>query len=137
VAGEFLDITEGHAGDASGFHRRGEVFDVVFGEELGELRLERRDGAEVFEVGEFERVDVPVVVFGEDEEVDEPDGAGFDKGQELVGYFAVEGALTGGELDDDKSTGPSSSSVASVMVRPFVAVVDGVVSCPAGTRRWS
>src|SRR4051812_31390639 len=47
------------AGDASGVHGGCEVLDVFFGEQLGELGLERPEWSEVLEVGELEGVDGP------------------------------------------------------------------------------
>jgi hypothetical protein len=106
---------------APGFHRGGEVRYIVLGEELSELSFKPFERPEIVEVGQLDRVEVPVVVLDEDEQVDEPDSSGVDEREELVGHVAVEGALPGGNSTMTKSTGPSSSTDASVMVvRPFV-----------------
>ncbi len=55
-------------------HHRGEMCDVVTGQQLGELRLERDQFAELADVGELRRIDAAVVVFGEDQRIDHTDG---------------------------------------------------------------
>ena len=51
-----------HAGDATRLHGRGEVGDVVGGEDLGDLRLEGPQLVDRFEVVDLEGLDGAVVV---------------------------------------------------------------------------
>ncbi len=50
--------------------------EVVGGEDLGDLGLERTEFVEFFEVVDLESLDVPVVVLDDDEEVEDPDDPG-------------------------------------------------------------
>src|SRR3954469_17564544 len=93
-------LVDQDAGDAARVHRGGEVLDVLLGQQLGELRLEDLQRAEVVELGELHRLDVPVLVLHEDEDVDDPDRPGVDELEQLVRHRAGEVRTVGRELDD-------------------------------------
>jgi hypothetical protein len=91
-----------HAGDASGFHRRGEMDNVLLSEELGELGLERLERPEIIQVRDLDGVDRAVLVLLEDQDIDEPDRARLDECHEFIGRLSGEVAFARGELDDDE-----------------------------------
>src|SRR4051812_16728483 len=93
-------LVDQDAGDAARVHRGGEVLDVLFGEQLGQLRLEDLQWTELVEVGELHRLDVSVVVLDEHEDVDDPDRSGVDELDQLLGHGAGEVRALGRELDD-------------------------------------
>src|SRR3954451_9699753 len=64
-------LVDQDARDAAGLHRGGEVVDVLLGQQLGELGLEDLQRAELVQIGQLHRIDVPVRVLGEDEDVDD------------------------------------------------------------------
>jgi hypothetical protein len=65
------------------------------------------------------RVDRPVFVLDEDDQVDDADGALVDQSDQLVGHFADEVGCSGRKLDNHVVHGPRSSSDSSVMTAPF------------------
>jgi|SRR5215207_4537938 len=62
--------------------------------------------AELADVGELRRVDVAVLVLGEDQYVDHADRSGVDQREQLCGHFAGEVARSRRELDDEVVDGP-------------------------------
>ncbi len=99
--------------------------DVVLREELGEFGLEGLERAKVVEVGQFDGVDVAVVVLGQDEQVDQADRACLDQRDEFVCHLAGEITLTGGELDDDVVDGSEFVERVSVHVVSILQVGAG------------
>src|SRR6476469_3399609 len=68
-------LPDEHSGRTSRLHRGGQVDDVVCCEQLRELGLERFEFAELLDIGQFHRVDGPIVVLGENQDVDQADRA--------------------------------------------------------------
>ena len=77
-----------------------EVHDIILGQDLRDLGLERPELVDLVEVVDLEGLDRAVVVLVQDQQVEHPDLASLDQGGELLGHPAVEVALAGRELDD-------------------------------------
>ena len=58
--------------------------DVVLGQQLGQLGLERLQLSELGDVGELHRVDRTVLVLGQDQDVDHADRARVDEREQLL-----------------------------------------------------
>src|SRR3954447_13708367 len=83
-------LVDQYARDAAGVHGGGEVGDVLLGQELGELGLKDLQRAEFVQVGDFHRLDFAVLVFGEQEDVNDPNGSGVDELDQLLSHGASE-----------------------------------------------
>src|SRR4051812_6102079 len=94
-------LPDQHSGSAARLHRRGEALDVLFSQQLGQLRLHRLKLSELADVGELHRVDGTVLVLGEDQDVDHADSSGIDQREQLCGHLAGEVARSRRELDDE------------------------------------
>src|SRR3954466_12773874 len=94
------------ARDAAGVHGCGEVFDILLRQELGQLRLEDLQGAELVEVFELHDLDSAVLILDEHEDVDDPDGAGVGQVDQLLRHLAGEVSGSRWELDDDEVDRP-------------------------------
>jgi hypothetical protein len=94
-------LPDEHPGGRHRIHGRREMRDIVSGQQLGELGLERLQLAELGDVGQLRGLDVAVVVFGEDQHIDHADGPGVDQRQQLGCHLAGEAARSRGELHDD------------------------------------
>src|SRR3954465_14173109 len=90
-----------HAGGAAGLHRRGEVEDVLLGQELGQFGLQCLELSELADVAELHRLDSTVLVLGEDDDVDHADRSRVDQREQLRGHLAGEVARSRWELDDE------------------------------------
>src|SRR6476619_2855772 len=75
------------AGGAAGVHGGGEVGDVLLRQELRQLRLYRLKRSQLLDLGELHRVDRPVLVLGQDQDVDDADGSGFDERDQLISHL--------------------------------------------------
>src|SRR5580765_4786712 len=94
-------LPDEHSRSAPGLHGGGEMYDVLFGQQLRQLRLECLQFAQVVEVGELHRLEGAVLVLDQDQDVDQPNGSGVDEPDQLFGHLAREVARSGRELDDD------------------------------------
>src|SRR4051794_21512824 len=92
-------LPDQHAGDAAGLHGRRKVRDVVLREQLRQLCLDGLQVTQLIDVGELGRIDRPVLVLLQDQDVDQADRSGVDELQQLLGHLACEVALAGRELD--------------------------------------
>src|SRR3954451_18348717 len=94
-------LPDEHAGGAAGLHRRGEVQDVVLGQELGQFGLQCLQLSQLADVAEFHRLDNTVFVLGQDDDVDHTDRLGVNEREQLGGHLAGEVARSRWELDDE------------------------------------
>src|SRR5689334_22056380 len=77
------------------------LLDVVLGQQLGQLGLQRLKFAELADVRELHRVDRAIRVLGQDQDVDDADRAGVDEREQFCLHLAGEVAGARWELDDD------------------------------------
>src|SRR3954454_3290887 len=94
-------LPDEHARSAAGFHRGGEMLDVVGGEELRQLGLDGSQLSELLDIGELGDVDRTVVVLVEDQDVDDADRPRVDELEKLRRHLAGEVLRSRGELDDE------------------------------------
>src|SRR6476646_4178338 len=94
-------LPDEHAGSASRLHRGGEVHDVVFGQQLRQLRLECLKLSELTDIRELPRLDGPVLVLGQDQDVDHADRSRVDQREQLFRHLAGEVARPRRKLDHE------------------------------------
>src|SRR5687767_1345500 len=83
-------LPDEHSGNASRLHRSGEVHDVVLGQELRQLRLDRLQLTELADAGKLHRLDGTVLALGENQDVDHADRPGVDQREQLFRHLASE-----------------------------------------------
>ena len=77
------------------------MLDILEGEDLCERCLECREFTEVAEILDLVPLDLAVLVFLEDQQVEHSNGARFDERRQLLRHLAGEVLCAGGELHDD------------------------------------
>ena len=101
-----------------GSHSGRQVHDVLLGEYLGDLLLEREQLVERLQVVDLRGLHGPVLTFGQDEEVEQADGAAVDQVDQADASSPEKCCSPVGNSTTAKSTGPISSMSGVLMGCP-------------------
>src|SRR5580765_1911587 len=76
------------------------MLDVLLGQQLGELGLERLERSELIDVGKLHRLYDTISVLGEDQYVDHPDEPAINEREQLLCHLSGEVRRARREFDD-------------------------------------